>query len=84
MLFDARDKVLDAYRSNIFPMKNINIDDHDDDDDDENDPYERALTPDPPTEILKEDLVPFGPTQGRGNKILPRKQMLQRLPILLV
>ena len=66
MLFDARDKVLDAYRSNIFPMKNINIDDHHHHDD-ENDTYERALTPDPPTEILKEDLVPFGPAQGRGN-----------------
>ena len=47
-------------------MKNINIDDHHHHHD-ENDPYERALTPDPPTEILKEDLVPFGPAQGRGN-----------------
>ena len=78
---EARGEVLNAFKDNIFLMKNIKFYESDDDCDDNT--HERPLTPESPTKVLWEDLLPFGPTQGKGKKILPQKQMLQRLLILL-
>ena len=56
-------------------------------DDDDDDVHEKILAAESSTEIKFilqfEDILPFGSTKGRGIKILPPKQLLQRLPILL-
>ena len=57
-------------------MENISIDDNDD-------AHERMLTAKSLAEILQEDLLPFRSTQVQGFKVLPAKQVLHTLPILL-
>ena len=58
-------------------MKNIFTDTHIDTDIDIDD-ADKTLMPEFPLEVLLEDLLSRRSTQGRGFKILPLKQMLQR------
>ena len=85
MVYDGWEKVPNAFKDNKFPMKNLNIDDNDDDDDADDDVFELRLIPTFPTGILQEDLPPLRITQeqGQGIEVLPLKQMLKRLHILL-
>ena len=62
ILYSGRQKALNAFKGNKFPTRNKKIDYHD--------LLQKALTPESPTKILQEDMLPFGSTQGKGIKKL--------------
>ena len=73
--------VTSVFKSRIFPIKNIIIDnDYYVYDDEFNLP--KSLTTQ--SVVLDSQPLPRASPQGRGIKILPSKQLLQRFPILLV
>ena len=87
-LLTGRQEVIIAFERGIFSMRHIGaIDDEDDDDNYMNDDVlysEGQLTPTAPTNppVILEP-PPGRLTQKDGIKILPQKQMRQRLPVLL-
>ena len=81
-----RGKFLNVFKGSIFPKKNTKLDDdddHDHDDDDDDDLHGKILIPKCPTKNFKKDAFLLGSAQGREIKILPPKQLLLRLPVLL-
>ena len=76
LIFDRRGKFLNVFKGSIFPKKNTKLDDDDD-------LHGKTLIPECPTKNFKKDAFLFGSAQGREIKILPSKQLLLRLPVLL-
>ena len=68
-----------AFRCEIFPIKDVYIDDYYIYDDE----FDPSTTPTTPPAALDLSPLPRGSSQVKGIKILPLKQLLQRLIILL-
>ena len=73
--------VCNAFRSEILSMP-LNKWERESDDLFPSEFYERTWASEYPTKILSEDLLPTRSIERQEIKILPAKQMLQRLPIM--
>ena len=74
-LLDGWKKILNGFKGNIFPMKNINIDDHD--------VHERTLTPECQLRFHKKRSYHLDERKDEGSKYYPHDKRCTRLPILL-